>query len=102
MCRAWVGRAGLVLPLPVVVDLLPAALQLLEGGPMGLLAFAVLLDGTVVCLEPGFPSLPRRAPEGARERLPCGHGGTSVLDRKHRSGAAARERRTAAGRSQSS
>src|SRR5439155_22739274 len=100
--RAWVGGTGLVLPLPVIVDLLPATLQLLEGGPVSLLAFAVLLDGTVVGFEPGFPSLLPRALERAGERFPCGHGRTSVLDRQHHSGGAAGGCRRAVGRSQPS
>ena len=65
MGRTRIRGTGRVLALPVVVDLLPAALQLLEGGSMRLLPVAVLLGGAVVGLQPRLLGLPRRALQGA-------------------------------------
>src|SRR3954452_10573057 len=51
--RLSIGRALLVLGLPVVADLLEPVLQGAERRAVGALALAVLVDGRVVRLAPG-------------------------------------------------
>src|SRR5205085_2777614 len=68
-----IGRARVVLGLPVVAHLLERVLERGEGGPVGALTLAVRLHRAVVRLGPGPLGLGRRAPDRRRHLLPGGH-----------------------------
>src|SRR5262245_17940612 len=71
--RARVGRALVVLGLPVVADLLERVLQRRERGLVRSAALPVRLHRAVVGLRPRALRLRRRAPDGIWHLVPAGH-----------------------------